>query len=273
MTTKPDSNHATDNAWRAWGEQDPYFGVITQNKFRRANLTSELLDEFFRTGQKHVGHLLAMCRRYVNPSFKPTRVLDFGCGVGRLLPALAVEAEQVVGLDISPAMLDEARKNCDRLGVSNVLLAPSDDLLSLADGDFDLVHSSIVLQHIDPLRGCGIFAQLVSRVRPGGIGALHLTYAKTIYAHNYGAPPTKAPPPPVRPASRGWRTLLGPLSARPKSAPNVEVLADPEMQMNPYPMNDILFIMQRAGVARFHTDFTDHGGELGVTLYFGMPSK
>jgi SAM-dependent methyltransferase len=269
MSAKPPATHATDQAWRDWGEKDPYFGVITNAKYRRANLTPDALDEFFRSGPRHVGHVLAMCRKHVDPQFKPTRALDFGCGVGRLLPALAAEVAEVVGVDVSEAMLAEARSNCDRMGVGNVTLARSDDILSEVQGQFDLVHSTIVLQHIQPLRGRGLVAQLVGRLRPGGIGALHMTYAKAVHADNHGAPPAAIPPAPVS-APRGWRRLWRGGSGRATLAAPAAT-ADPEMQMNVYPMNDILFILQRAGVQRFHADFSDHGGELGLTLYFGIP--
>ena len=43
------------------------------------------------------------------------------------------------------------------------------------------------------------------------------------------------------------------------------------MKMNAYPLNDIMFMIQGAGVTRFHAEFTDHGGELGVFLYFQRP--
>jgi hypothetical protein len=46
---------------------------------------------------------------------------------------------------------------------------------------------------------------------------------------------------------------------------------DPVMQMNPYNMNSILFLMQENRVARFYADFTDHGGELGIFLFFQRP--
>ena len=46
--------------------------------------------------------------------------------------------------------------------------------------------------------------------------------------------------------------------------------ADPEMQMNPYNMNEILFLMQCQGVQRTYVEFSDHGGELGMFLYFGV---
>jgi hypothetical protein len=33
-------------------------------------------------------------------------------------------------------------------------------------------------------------------------------------------------------------------------------------------MHEILFLMQSRGVQRFHTEFTNHGGELGLFMFF-----
>jgi len=41
--------------------------------------------------------------------------------------------------------------------------------------------------------------------------------------------------------------------------------------MNPYNINEILWLMQHRGVTRFYTEFTDHGGELGLFLFFQAP--
>jgi ubiquinone/menaquinone biosynthesis C-methylase UbiE len=67
------------------------------------------------------------------------RVLEIGCGIGRLLPFLAQEAELVVGLDISPVMLRAARERC--AGLTNVtLVRGSGESLAVFDDDsFDLV--------------------------------------------------------------------------------------------------------------------------------------
>ena len=45
-------------------------------------------------------------------------------------------------------------------------------------------------------------------------------------------------------------------------------MVDPEMQMNSYSLNELLFMVQSAGARELHATFTDHGGELGVFLYF-----
>src|SRR5206468_646732 len=87
----------TDDAWKQWGLQDPYFGVLTNDKFRARKLTDEAKAEFLDSGRGHVEHVMAMIRRHCAPDFAPRRVLDFGCGVGRLVLPFARMAEHVVG--------------------------------------------------------------------------------------------------------------------------------------------------------------------------------
>lgn len=280
---------STDREWEKWGEQDPYFGVITDPRFRKGEITSEVKHEFFFSGRVHVDHVLASCRKYIESSFAPRRVLDFGCGVGRLLLPFAAVAEAVVGVDISEAMLREARRNCDEHEVMNVTLACSDDALSAVQGAFDLVHSAIVLQHIDPDRGLRIVERLIGLLAPKGIGALQLTYGKAYHADTLGVvPPAKAqvpsvaaPQPERRPAPWFKWSRARPSEAAAMSSPSVaaapdeqqsiQVNRDPEMLMNPYNLNALFFLLQRAGVTDFHTEFTDHGGELGIFLFFRKP--
>lgn len=256
----------TDAAWRAWGRQDPYFGVITDQRFRRESLDDAALEAFFRSGRSHVNHVLQVCRAQLNPKFAPKRVLDFGCGVGRVLVGFAELAEEVVGVDISEAMLSEARANCERRGAKGVVLCESDDDLSRVDGRFDLVHSVLVLQHIEPLRVRRIVGQLCARLADGGIAALHVTYAKGWFGESFGQEPAPAaaPEPTLRQRLAMARAAL---FARPPAVSR-HVGHDPEMLMFPHRLNDLLFSAQRAGARTCHLEFTDHGGELGVFLFF-----
>lgn len=257
--------HQTDLEWQRWGELDPYFGVITHDRFRRRNLTPESLAEFFESGRQHVEHVLKISRRHLYTRFEPRRALDFGCGVGRVLAPLAQRVHEVVGMDVSPAMLDEARRNCLERGLANVTLVPSDDELSALTGDFDLIHSVLVLQHIEPARGRAIVGRLLNRLRPGGVAALHVTYGKAYHADRLGVPPPPAPPPPPSSASR-WS--LKRLAGSGAAASGAEAPArDPVMHMYAYPLNELLFLVQQAGVRRSFVEFTDHGGELGVFLF------
>lgn len=240
---------STDDAWKRWGEEDPYFAVLTDQKYRRSTLDDERKREFFLTGEQHAVHVLQQCVKVGGASFKPRRALDFGCGVGRVTIPLARRIEAVVGVDISPGMLAEARSNASSRGQSNIDWVLSDDALSGLDGTFDLIHSCITFQHIEPLRGRVLFARLLGRLAPGGVGALQITYAKKRYASRWGQVPY----------------------AQAKSSGPGQNGEDPEMQMNAYHLGEIAFVMQACGVREFCSQFTDHGGEWGVFLFFSKP--
>lgn len=97
------------------------------------------------------------------------RVLEIGCGVGRLLRPLAPRVAQVVGVDISEEMLRRARERCASLG--NVELKRTDGRLEfLADGAFDFVYSHIVFQHL-PRKAYAerYFREAYRLLVPGGI--------------------------------------------------------------------------------------------------------
>ena len=77
------------------------------------------------------------------------RVLDLGSGAGLdlILAAKAVtQTGHVYGLDMTPAMLNRARKNIDRLGLKNVsLLRGYIEDLPLHDGSVDVLISNCVI--------------------------------------------------------------------------------------------------------------------------------
>jgi CelD/BcsL family acetyltransferase involved in cellulose biosynthesis/SAM-dependent methyltransferase len=79
---------------------------------------------------------------------RPRRILDLGCGAGRVAAALAGRAAQVVGVDISPGMLAAARRRL--LDRGNVLLVQGSgrDLAWLKDDAMDLVLAVDVFPYI-----------------------------------------------------------------------------------------------------------------------------
>lgn len=245
----------TDQEWEKWGKADPYFAVITAAKYRTANLTQEAKEEFFESGKAHIQHVLEVCRQHLDQSFTPRHALDFGCGTGRITIPLAELAEQVVGLDVSDSMLDEAHRNCQERSISNVSLIKSDDYLSAVNGTFDFIHSFIVFQHIPVDRGKCILANLLEKLKDGGIGALHFNYAKTKYEKSYGLESTND-------------RFLNPLKKLVKALLRLIPYRDPEMQMNSYNLNELLFLIQSVGACDVYIEYTSHEGRLGVFLFF-----
>ena len=144
--------------------------------FAKWNIDAEARDEFFQSGKEHVEHIWKEIENGFGITSAPRHALDYGCGVGRVLLALAEKCGTVVGVDISPTMLEETRKNCAVLDVTNVELQDDADFAAAETETYDLVHSYIVLQHIDPKIGNDLIRKMIERLVPGGVGMLHITY-------------------------------------------------------------------------------------------------
>lgn len=246
-------NTNTDAAWETFGRTDPYYGVLSDERFRSAAADGPARAEFFRSGEEHVARFLGTIRETLDPGFAPRRALDFGCGVGRILIPLARQVPEVVGFDVSPSMLEEARRNCAAAGIANVDLRLSDDGLSALSGAFDFIHSYIVLQHVPPKRGEAILRRLVGSLSVGGIGAMHFTYAARL--------------PSWRRAVQGARKRV-PLLHNVANLLQRRPFAYPLMQMNRYDLNRLFAVLQENGCHRVDVRFTDHGGYAGVVLLF-----
>lgn len=96
------------------------------------------------------------------------RILDMGCGTGRFTVPMATIANQVVGLDLTPAMLEQARRNADKAGVTPELQQGDMCDLPFPDESFDLVTSMLALMHIPPTDRPRVFSEVSRVLRPGG---------------------------------------------------------------------------------------------------------
>lgn len=100
-------------------------------------------------------------------------VLDLGCGTGRHALWLAAAGAKVTAVDFSEGMLAEARR---KPGAESVHFFSHDlrQPLPLADKQFDLVVSGLVLEHLPQLDG--FFAEAQRVLMPGGravVSAMH----------------------------------------------------------------------------------------------------
>lgn len=96
------------------------------------------------------------------------RVLDFGCGIGRVAVAVAPHAAEVTGVDISAAMIAEARRRA--AGLEGVRFEATDGrALPFPDASFDLV---LAVDSFPYLVRAGVLdrqlAELARVLRPGG---------------------------------------------------------------------------------------------------------
>jgi SAM-dependent methyltransferase len=266
MTT----NNDTDLDWQRYGKEDPYYAVLSADKYRREYLNEQTLEEFFKSGRENIEYILNVIRTQLDPSYRPVRALDFGCGVGRLVTALAASVPSVVGVDVSPDMLREAERNCAERGLQNVELVLGDESLSRVEGQFDLITSYIVFQHIPVARGEILFRNLIARLQEGGVAAVHFTY--------YTPPPASAAaeeqaalPSSVRQLARLPRKVAGRLKryvSGQATRGKGEGIASWAIQMNSYDLNRLLLILQESGCHNCAFRFTQHGSHHGVIFFF-----
>jgi ubiquinone/menaquinone biosynthesis C-methylase UbiE len=94
-------------------------------------------------------------------------VLDVACGGGLVARAFAPHVRQATGIDVTPAMLDQARQAAAAQGLTNVSWEQGDVThLPYEDGSFSIVATRLSFHHfIEP---AAALAEMVRVCRPGG---------------------------------------------------------------------------------------------------------
>jgi len=94
--------------------------------------------------------------------------LEVGCGPGRMTGALAERFDQVVAVDVSPAMLERARAAVSAPNVSFVAVS-GERLDGVEDGSADTLVCYLVLQHLPDREVVEAYLREFARVlAPGG---------------------------------------------------------------------------------------------------------
>jgi 2-polyprenyl-3-methyl-5-hydroxy-6-metoxy-1,4-benzoquinol methylase len=122
---------------------DPWRAILREPGRRRP----WRLDEFLATGERDAERALATARDDGLPQ-RYARALDFGCGGGRVAVALATRFEDVLGMDISPAMVERAQQTAASVPNCRFVVGAERELQALPAEHFDFVLALLVLQHL-----------------------------------------------------------------------------------------------------------------------------
>jgi SAM-dependent methyltransferase len=146
--------------WNAKATENAPFYIATWRGYQRKDT-----EEFFLTAAQASEYLQAA-------RYQPTgmdRMLEIGCGIGRMTHGFAQLLGEVHAIDVSGVMIEQAKQNLAAYPHVYPLETSGTDLAAFADNFFDLCFSFIVFQHIPAKAIIFNYIREVGRVlKPGG---------------------------------------------------------------------------------------------------------
>ncbi|MFC3495014.1 class I SAM-dependent methyltransferase [Glycomyces rhizosphaerae] len=126
---------------------------------------SVLRSHTWRTAENSAAYLLPELRA-------DSTILDIGCGPGTISADFAalVPDGHVTAVDYAPAIVEQAAKEAESRGLTNIAFTVADiHNLEFADDSFDVAHAHQVLQHVgDPVQA---LREMRRVTKPGGVVA------------------------------------------------------------------------------------------------------
>lgn len=95
-------------------------------------------------------------------------VLDLGCGIGRVMRSLAPSCRELVGVDVSAEMLEQARQYLEESS-AGIRLVKTDgsSLAGVEDESIDFLYSLLCLIHVNKRSAFRYFREMRRVLRPG----------------------------------------------------------------------------------------------------------
>jgi ubiquinone/menaquinone biosynthesis C-methylase UbiE len=165
------------NMKRFWDErarEDAFYFVDN-----RLDYGSPDEERFWADGEAVLDEVLGAVGARLEPG---DRVVEIGCGVGRLTRAIASRCTAVDAVDVSAEMLALAREHNPELGNVRWILGDGETLTGVADESADACFSHVDFQHIpDPAITLGYVREIGRVLRPGGRAVFQISNLPSIH--------------------------------------------------------------------------------------------
>jgi len=233
---------SADRRFDRFAAREPYFSILTDPRFLRANLTPENEREFFITGEAVVSWMLAVIDAALAPQFAPMSILEYGCGIGRLALPLARRPGSVTAVDRSPEMLKAARKEAERSGLGHIVFQSPEELFA-SGRTFDLVVCYHVLQRMRREEALPLMSRLLALTGAGGVAVFQWPYRTSDPAHV---------------AASRWLREYVPAVNRLMNVLRHKPAGDPFVPTHTFDLADGLSIFDAAGIKTTHVALEGH---------------
>lgn len=157
--------------WEELAAADPLWAILAGPDQRGGRWDTE---KFLATGEEEIAELMELVAQ-VGGLEQMGRALDFGCGVGRLTRALGSRFDEAVGVDISEEMIRLARELNNEVSRCTFVVNAKPDLSVFDSSSFDLVYTTLVLQHM-PRRELqrAYLSEFLRILRPGALAVFQM---------------------------------------------------------------------------------------------------
>lgn len=165
---KRDNANITDWMKKDWdlrAKKDPLFFTRSKKK--------QTLNDFWQSGKIDRGAIIGINlprhqKIFQDKDPKKMKVLEIGCGNGRILIPMSEIFGQVMGVDVSPEYCKLANERIKKIPNCKVYENNGKDLSMFPDSYFDFCYSFIVFQHIPHKKIITSYIKEVSRVLKSG---------------------------------------------------------------------------------------------------------
>lgn len=162
--------------WDARAREDAMHFVDSRLQYRGGDR-----DRFWQRGDQDLTKLLDTVGVRIDSG---DRVVDIGCGVGRLSRAIAARASSVVGIDVSPEMVQLARSHNEHLQNAEFVVGDGESLDGISSYSADACISLVVFQHIpDPQVTLGYVREIGRVLKPGGWAVFQVSNDAAVHSY------------------------------------------------------------------------------------------
>ena len=157
--------------WEELSRLDPLWAVLSDNRKRFGKWE---MHDFLATGERQVEEFIEQTKILGYPLSGTDKVLDFGCGAGRLTRVLSKYFRESYGVDISEKMVALSKTINHDVPNCRFMVNSDPNLSIFPDNYFDCIYTVITLQHIPRKLVISYVKEFLRILKEGGLLAFQL---------------------------------------------------------------------------------------------------